>query len=113
MKPAHRSALDQSEAGPRYSFRGKLWRYSRAADTWHFITLPKRQSATIKAASLRPRRGWGSIRVTVTIGATRWKTSIFPEAGVNTYLLPVKAEVRRRENISAGDTVSVVIQTDP
>jgi hypothetical protein len=48
---------------------------------WHFITLPVKHAATIKALLRSPRPGWGSLSVTATIGSSSWKTSIFPEKG--------------------------------
>ena len=42
-------------------------------------------------------------------GGTRWKTAIFLDTKRGTYLLPIKAEVRRREQIQAGMVVEVSI----
>ena len=39
-------------------------------------------------------------------GKTTWKTSIFPDKKSGTYLLPLKADVRRREGIGAGDRIT-------
>lgn len=41
----------------------------------------------------------------VTIGSSRWRTSIFPDAGRGVYVLPLKRSVREREGISDGDAV--------
>jgi hypothetical protein len=49
--------------------------------------------------------GWGVIPVVVTIGATEWKTSLFPKDG--RYLVPLKDQVRRAEGLGAGDEVRV------
>jgi hypothetical protein len=57
-----------------------------------------------------PRSGWGSIRVEATIGGSTWKTSIFPDSKSGTFLLPVKAQVRKQEGISAGDRVRLTIE---
>ena len=51
------------------------------------------------------RAGFGSVRVEVTIGEVRWRTSVFPQKAGG-YILPVKADVRRRAGIAAGDEVS-------
>jgi len=45
----------------------------------------------------------------VKIGKTAWKTSIFP-AKDGTYLLPVKAQVRKAEGLFAGNRVSFAIK---
>jgi hypothetical protein len=90
-------------------FRSKLWLYS-APGGWHFITLPLKHAAAIKALLRGPRRGWGSLPVTATIGNSSWKTSIFPERKSKSYLLPVKADVRKKESIGVGDTVAVTLE---
>ena len=54
-------------------------------------------------------RGWGSLKVIATIGASRWSTSVFPAKDTG-WLLPVKAAVRKAEGLSEGDTVEVVLE---
>lgn len=99
---------------PNIIFRlhAKVWLYPGMA-AWHFLTLPKKESDEIKAMS-GPRRGWGSVRVEVTMGKTTWKTSIFPDKKSACYLLPIKADVRKKEKIQAGDDIVfqlVVVRT--
>jgi hypothetical protein len=45
--------------------------------------------------------------VRATIGTTRWKTSIFPHREIGGWLLPLKAEVRKREGIEEGSQIDV------
>ena len=52
--------------------------------------------------------GWGVIPVTVTIGRTTFRTSLFPKDGG--YLVPVKDAVRRAERIELGDTVAIELR---
>lgn len=91
----------------RYAFTAKLWVYPGGTAAWHFITVPKKESTLIKKAFGNLARGWGSLPVTVTIGETTWNTSIFPDSKSGTYLLPVKAVVRRAEGIFEQDTTKV------
>ena len=75
---------------------------------WHFVTVDADVAVRIREERAgAPRVGWGSIPVSVTVGSTTWKTSIFPDKKSGSYLLPMKAEVRKREGISGGDSVSV------
>jgi hypothetical protein len=55
--------------------------------------------------------GWGCIPVAARIGATRWKTSLFPKDGG--YIVPIKAAVRRAERLELGDVVEVSLTTPP
>ena len=55
-------------------------------------------------------RGWGAVRVQVTIGSTSWDTSIFPSLELKVYILPIKAEVRKKEKIAVGNDVQVKLK---
>ena len=85
-----------------------VWR-GEAAGRWYFLTVPEDQSVEIKAHALGSPRGFGSVRVEATIGDVTWKTSVFPLSSGG-YLLPVKAEVRKRAGLAAGDEVSVALE---
>jgi len=50
------------------------------------------------------------VRVEVTIGATTWRTSLFPDSKRQTYVLPVKKDVRRREGLVAGAAAGVDLE---
>ena len=82
-----------------------LWK-GEGAGRWYFLTIPEEQCDPIRAVRFANPRGFGSVRVEASIGDVAWRTSVFP---LNTggYLLPIKAEVRKRARISAGDEVTV------
>ena len=95
-----------------FTFTGKCWEWQGKA-SWHFITLPQDKSEEIKFFSdnhFGKRRGWGSVRVSVNIGGTVWDTSIVPSGSLDAYILPIKAEVRKKQKIVAGDDVEVALQ---
>lgn len=85
-------------------FSGLLW-FWRGPAPWYFVTVPAEQSGTLKAASGLVTYGWGMIPVHAQIGATRWKTSLFPQGDL--YVLPVRASVRQAEGLNEGDLVPV------
>ncbi|GEA83164.1 MAG: DUF1905 domain-containing protein [Cellulomonas sp.] len=82
----------------------RLWD-ARKHDSWTFADLPTDVADEIADAAEGVSRGFGSVRVEVTIGTTTWRTSIFP--GAETYVLPLKAAVRRKESIEAGDVARI------
>jgi hypothetical protein len=91
-----------------YRTRAKLWRYAGAKASWYFLTLPRKLAEEIRLVDAGPtRRGFGSLRVQATIGGTTWSTSIFPSAKDQTYLLPVKAQVRKAEALRVGKMVAL------
>ena len=49
--------------------------------------------------------GWGMIPATVTVGDTTWPTALWPKNG--TYVVPLKAWVRKAEGIDDGETIDV------
>lgn len=94
-----------------YLFDAELWLWdARQSDSWTFLQLPEEASAEIREVASAFPRGFGSVKVTATIGATVWRTSIFP--GKSAYVLPVKKAVRKAEGIEAGDTATVRIELD-
>lgn len=94
-----------------YLFDAELWLWdARQSDSWTFLQLPEDASAEIREIASAHPRGFGSVKVTATIGGTVWRTSIFP--GKNAYVLPVKKAVRTAEGIEAGDTVAVRVELD-
>ena len=89
------------------SFTSLLWIWKgEAAGRWYFLTVPEAQCAEIKAQGFGLPRGFGSVRVEAAIGDVRWRTSVFP-LNAGGYLLPVKAEIRKRAKLAAGDEVTV------
>jgi hypothetical protein len=92
-------------------FEGQLWSWdARRADSWVFVTLPDDESEEIRDVAGGVRRGFGSLRVRVTVGGTSWKTSIFPGSGGGAYVLPLKRPVRKAEGIDVGDVAKVTVE---
>ena len=86
------------------SFDAELWLHDGEGG-WHFVTLPADLADDIRERSTG--RGFGSVRVSAVVGETRWETSLFPETRTGSYVLPVKQQVRRANDLAAGDTVTV------
>jgi hypothetical protein len=93
-----------------FTIRAKVWLYPSAEARWHFITVPKKQSAQIRERFGSAARGWGSLPVQGTLGKTTWKTSIFPDKKAGAYLLPLKAAVRKNEGCGVGDTIELHLE---
>lgn len=88
-----------------HEFDAELWPWEVRSDSWTFVSLPTTVADEVLDHAEPFTRGFGSVRVEVTVGATVWRTSIFPSK--DTYVLPVKKAVRRAEGLSVGDTVRV------
>lgn len=87
-----------------------MWRWEGSA-AWHFATLdPKTAKAVKQTQEGKKRIGWGSVPVVVTLGETSWRTSVFPDTKRASYLLPLKASVRKKEGVEEGATIVVTLQ---
>lgn len=93
------------------TFDAELWVWdARRSDTWTFVSLPVEQSEDIRELANEPRRGFGSVRVRVTVGGSTWKTSIFPDGASGSYVLPIKRAVRNAEELDIGDVAAVTVE---
>lgn len=99
----------QSTDSHSYSFSAKVWIY-QGPTPWHFVTLPKKLAAEIRAFHGGLQKNFGSIGVHATIGETTWKTSVFSDTKSGSYVLPLKAEIRKKEKIVAGKMVGVRLE---
>lgn len=88
-------------------FSGVVW-VAPGDAAWHFVTVPEEPAEVIRLES-GPRVGFGSVKVEVTIGASTWSTSVFPDT-TPTYVLPLKRSVRDVEGILEGDVVDVTLK---
>jgi hypothetical protein len=89
------------------SVDGPIWLWTGGQGSWHFFTVPEREATKIRAHSVgSSRRGFGSVRVEATVSDVSWRTSLFPQKSGD-YILPIKADVRRRAGIAAGDDIVV------
>jgi hypothetical protein len=82
--------------------------YWRGPAPFYFVPVPETESLDIKAISGFVTYGWGVIPVHARIGETEWKTSLFPKGG--RYLVPIRDNVRKAENLELGDEVLVQLK---
>ena len=101
----------------RITHTGPLWRWTTpsAPVAWHFVTIDGGAGEALSATALMRRlegmsRGFGSLKVSVTIGETTFKTSVFPSKEQRGWLLPVKASVRKAERLAEGDAVELSLE---
>lgn len=88
-------------------FDGEVW-YWKGPAPHYFVTVPTKECEDLKGISGLVTYGWGMIPAMVRIGNTEWKTSLFPKNG--SYIVPLKANIRKAEKIEEGDTVTIQLQ---
>ncbi len=89
----------------RWWFTAALFRWDSEGASWRFIRVPGDLADDIRIVA--ETRGFGSIKVAATVGGTSWSTSLFPEKATDSYVLPVKQQVRNAEGLDDGDLVTV------
>ncbi|WP_238011864.1 DUF1905 domain-containing protein [Dactylosporangium sp. AC04546] len=92
-------------------FDAELWVWdARRDESWTFVSLPVEASDEIRDRAGGLRRGFGSLRVRVSLGGSTWSTSIFPDSARGAYVLPIKRAIRKAESLAPGDVASVTVE---
>lgn len=97
--------------GIEYNFTAKMWNYSSTVGTcgWYIACLPKEMSKEIRENLKFLEEGWGRLKMTANIGNTQWETAIWFDTKLQTYLLPLKAEIRKKEKIETDKELEIKI----
>ena len=91
-----------------FTFTAELWEWDAREGAWTFVTLPQPIADQIDDLVDQPG-GFGSVKVNVQIGSTEWSTSLFPDKGSGSFVLPIKKAVRTAESLDTGDEAEVSI----
>ncbi len=97
--------------GIKCEFSSKAYHYSTSADMvgWTIVSLSKELSAEIRESFKREEQGWGRLKATAKTGGSEWQTAIWFDTKLDTYMLPIKAAIRKKENIALEQVVDVAI----
>jgi len=91
-----------------YDFTAKIWQHSGAGG-WHFVSLPQHISDEIRENHGWQEEGWGRLKVKAQIDLVNWDTAIWYDTKSATYLLPVKAEMRKKLKLETGIVIEISI----
>ncbi|MCK3685749.1 DUF1905 domain-containing protein [Maribellus sp. YY47] len=94
--------------GVKYTFKAEPWQY-KAPGGWFFVSFPADLAEEIRNMFRSEEEGWGRLKATAKIGNSEWKTAIWFDTKQNTYFLPLKAEIRKKENIATGKEIQVTV----
>lgn len=89
-----------------YKFTVEVWRHNSSGG-WYFVTLPNSVSKEIRSLFGELEEGWGRLKANATIGVTNWDSAIWYDTKRESYILPLKAEIRKKEEVDSGDTITV------
>ena len=102
--------MTKAKQSKSYTMTEKVGRYPSETAVWYLLEIPKKVGEEIYANFKEVHRGFGSLPVLATIGETSWRTSIFRSKRTSTYLLFLKAAVRKKEGIEVGDKITFNIR---
>lgn len=92
----------------KYEFSAKIWQHTGQGG-WYFVSLPKELSKEIRKLLKSQEEGWGRLKATAKIGNSEWETAIWFDTKASTYLLPLKAEIRKKEKLEVGKHTMTII----
>ena len=85
-----------------------MWKHSSPGG-WYFVSLPRLISKEIRENLKWQEEGWGRMRAHAKIGNFKWETAIWFDTKEETYLLPVKAEARKKTNLEIDKKIEMNI----
>jgi hypothetical protein len=89
-----------------YKVKAQVWKYE-GPNGWYFVSVPQVLSKEIRELHKESEEGWGRLKSEVCIESLRWKTSIWFDTKLDCFLVPIKAEVRKKLGITDGSEVSL------
>ncbi len=92
------------ENGIKYEFTAVPWLYE-----WLFVAMPEEMAREIRDNLKFQEEGCGRMKATAKVGGSEWDTAIWFDTKSNTYLLPIKAAIRKKEKVEPGEEVNITI----
>jgi hypothetical protein len=92
----------------QYEFSARTWRHS-SPNGWCFVSLPTEIADEIRTNLKWQEEGWGRLKVKAKIGNSEWHTAIWFDTKHKTYILPLKAEIRKKENLELNKELTTII----
>ena len=103
--------MDFPDEPPKIDFSAPLlaWRTEKYGDMCYVVITGAAAEAIsghelVRRLEFGRRRGFGSVKVEVMVGGSRWSTSVFPQKSGG-WFLPMKKAMCRAEELEAGDEV--------
>ncbi len=96
------------QAKIKYRFTNKIWKHNTEGG-WHFVSLPNHISKEIRTTLQWQEEGWGRMKASARIKEFEWDTAIWFDKKRDTYLLPLKAAIRKKAHLKPDDLVTVTL----
>ena len=105
------NVMDDAINKVKYEFSARAYQYSSSKEMcgWTFVSLPKKLSVEIRENFKHLEEGWGRMKITAKLGSSEWHTAIWFDTKQDAYLLPLKANIRKQENVVLGEELQIII----
>ncbi len=90
-----------------FEITGEVFEW-RGPAPFYFVATPVEVTEEIEIYKRELSYGWGVIPARVTIGGTTITTSLIPRDG--SFYIPLKDAIRKPNDISLGDSVSLLLE---
>ena len=114
LKVKNKKVIKKGKIRGTFRFKSRVIVWSTGDhdnSAWRFARVPEGISAKIREIQKgKLRRGFGAVYAKAKIKKTEWTTSIFPDWYSPTYILPLKKQIRYKENLYDGIQVSITIE---
>jgi len=90
----------------KYEYSAIIWKHNSPGG-WYFVSLPKNLSKEIRENLKWQEEGWGRMKAFAEIGILKWETAIWFDTKMDTYVLPVKAEIRKKFNLEINQKIEM------
>ena len=91
-----------------YEFATHMWQHNSPGG-WYFVSLPQNMSEEIRSHLKWQEEGWGRMKAVAQIGNNEWETAIWFDTKMKTYLLPIKAAIRKKCRLEIEEPFEMVV----
>ncbi len=102
------NCIKKMEGKIKYGYSTKIWKHN-APGGWYFVSLPKKLSKEIRQNLKWQEEGWGRMKAFAQIGESKWETAIWFDTKKGAYILPIKAEIRKKANLKIDQNIEMNI----
>ena len=88
----------------QYEFEAIMWQHPSPGG-WSFVSLPQVMAEEIRSLLKSREEAWGRMRAKVKMGNSEWETALWYDTKQHTYLLPIKAQIRKKELFKVNDRI--------
>lgn len=92
----------------KFEFSTEMWKHN-SPNGWYFVSVPKKMSMEIRENLKWQEESWGRMKAFAEIGECKWETAIWFDTKMDTYVLPIKAEIRNKSQLKTNQVIEMNI----